>query len=50
MDEAEFSERFREVADTFCRFIFQESCMKTVIGGHTLTGESESDIHLQYSM
>nr|XP_046198635.1 guanylate-binding protein 3-like isoform X3 [Oncorhynchus gorbuscha] len=39
MDEAELSERFREVADTFCRFIFQESCMKTVIGGHTLTGE-----------
>ncbi|XP_020330991.1 guanylate-binding protein 1 [Oncorhynchus kisutch] len=39
MDEAELSERFREVADTFCRFIFQESRMKTVIGGHTLTGE-----------
>ncbi|XP_071197648.1 guanylate-binding protein 1-like [Salvelinus alpinus] len=39
MDEAELSERFREVADTFCRFIFQESRTKTVIGGHTLTGE-----------
>ncbi|XP_038869869.1 guanylate-binding protein 1-like [Salvelinus namaycush] len=39
MDEAELSESFREVADTFCRFIFQESRMKTVIGGHTLTGE-----------
>uniref|UniRef100_A0A8C8MKU9 GB1/RHD3-type G domain-containing protein n=1 Tax=Oncorhynchus tshawytscha TaxID=74940 RepID=A0A8C8MKU9_ONCTS len=39
MDEAELSERFREVADTFCLFIFQESRMKTVIGGHTLTGE-----------
>ncbi|XP_052379009.1 guanylate-binding protein 1-like [Oncorhynchus keta] len=39
MDEAELSELFREVADTFCRFIFQESRMKTVIGGHTLTGE-----------
>uniref|UniRef100_A0A4W5KNG0 GB1/RHD3-type G domain-containing protein n=1 Tax=Hucho hucho TaxID=62062 RepID=A0A4W5KNG0_9TELE len=39
MDEAELSERFREVADTFCCFIFQESRMKTVIGGHTLTGE-----------
>ncbi|XP_055766394.1 guanylate-binding protein 1-like [Salvelinus fontinalis] len=39
MDEAELSERFREVADNFCRFIFQESRMKTVIGGHTLTGE-----------
>ncbi|XP_064833022.1 guanylate-binding protein 1-like [Oncorhynchus masou masou] len=39
MDEAELSERFREVADTFCRFIFQESRMKSVIGGHTLTGE-----------
>ncbi|KAM9484767.1 guanylate-binding protein 1-like isoform 1-T3 [Salvelinus alpinus] len=39
MDEAELSERFREVADNFCRFIFQESHMKTVIGGHTLTGE-----------
>ncbi|XP_038870381.1 guanylate-binding protein 1-like [Salvelinus namaycush] len=39
MDEAELSESFREVADTFCRFIFQESGMKTVIGGHTLTGE-----------
>ncbi|XP_042162688.1 guanylate-binding protein 1-like [Oncorhynchus tshawytscha] len=39
MDEAELSEHFRAVADTFCRFIFQESRMKTVIGGHTLTGE-----------
>ncbi|KAM9484770.1 guanylate-binding protein 1-like [Salvelinus alpinus] len=39
MDEAELSESFREVADTFCRFIFQESRTKTVIGGHTLTGE-----------
>ncbi|XP_070980284.1 guanylate-binding protein 1-like isoform X1 [Oncorhynchus clarkii lewisi] len=39
MDEAELSGSFREVADTFCRFIFQESRMKTVIGGHTLTGE-----------
>nr|XP_046198039.1 guanylate-binding protein 1-like isoform X1 [Oncorhynchus gorbuscha] len=39
MDEAELSERFREVADTFCLFIFQESRLKTVIGGHTLTGE-----------
>ncbi|KAM9484764.1 guanylate-binding protein 1-like isoform 2-T6 [Salvelinus alpinus] len=39
MDEAELSERFRKVADTFCRFIFQESRTKTVIGGHTLTGE-----------
>nr|XP_046198268.1 guanylate-binding protein 1-like [Oncorhynchus gorbuscha] len=39
MDEAELSERFREVADTFCRFIFQECRVKTVIGGHTLTGE-----------
>nr|XP_023994190.1 guanylate-binding protein 1-like isoform X1 [Salvelinus alpinus] len=50
MDEAELSERFREVADNFCRFIFQESRMKTVIGGHTLTGESESDIYLQYML
>uniref|UniRef100_A0A674BLD3 Guanylate-binding protein 1-like n=1 Tax=Salmo trutta TaxID=8032 RepID=A0A674BLD3_SALTR len=39
MDEAELSESFREVVDTFCRFIYQESRMKTVIGGHTLTGE-----------
>ncbi|XP_038870382.1 guanylate-binding protein 1-like [Salvelinus namaycush] len=39
MDEAELSESFREVADTFCRFIFQESRTKTVIGGHTLTGK-----------
>ncbi|XP_052379013.1 guanylate-binding protein 1-like isoform X4 [Oncorhynchus keta] len=39
MDEAELSERFREVADTFCCFIFQESRVKTVIRGHTLTGE-----------
>ncbi|XP_038870378.1 guanylate-binding protein 1-like isoform X2 [Salvelinus namaycush] len=39
MDEAELSESFRKVADTFCRFIFQESRTKTVIGGHTLTGE-----------
>ncbi|XP_029506714.1 guanylate-binding protein 1-like isoform X1 [Oncorhynchus nerka] len=39
MDEAELSGSFREVADTFCSFIFQESHMKTVIGGHTLTGE-----------
>ncbi|XP_038871069.1 guanylate-binding protein 1-like [Salvelinus namaycush] len=39
MDEAELSESFREVADTFCRFIFQESRTKTVVGGHTLTGE-----------
>ncbi|XP_023994195.1 guanylate-binding protein 1 [Salvelinus sp. IW2-2015] len=39
MDNAELSESFREVADTFCRFIFQESRTKTVIGGHTLTGE-----------
>uniref|UniRef100_A0A674BL56 Guanylate-binding protein 1-like n=1 Tax=Salmo trutta TaxID=8032 RepID=A0A674BL56_SALTR len=39
MDEAELSESFREVADTFCRFIFQESPMKTVLGGHTLTGK-----------
>ncbi|XP_021435501.2 guanylate-binding protein 1 [Oncorhynchus mykiss] len=39
MDEAELSGSFREVSDTFCRFIFQESRMKTVIGGHTLTGE-----------
>eukprot|EP00063_Salmo_salar_P046309 XP_014021144.1 PREDICTED: interferon-induced guanylate-binding protein 1-like [Salmo salar] len=39
MDEAELSESFREVADTFCSFIYQESRLKTVIGGHTLTGE-----------
>ncbi|XP_045068011.1 guanylate-binding protein 1 [Coregonus clupeaformis] len=39
MDEAELSESFRGVADTFCRFIFEESRVKTVIGGHTLTGE-----------
>ncbi|XP_029557936.1 guanylate-binding protein 1 isoform X2 [Salmo trutta] len=39
MDEAELSESFREVVDTFCSFIYQESRMKTVIGGHTLTGE-----------
>ncbi|XP_064875647.1 guanylate-binding protein 1-like isoform X2 [Oncorhynchus nerka] len=39
MDEAELSESFRAVSDTFCRFIFQESRVKTLIGGHTLTGE-----------
>ncbi|CAB1347162.1 unnamed protein product [Coregonus sp. 'balchen'] len=34
MDEADLCGSFRKVADTFCRFIFQESRTKTVKGGH----------------
>ncbi|XP_045065109.1 guanylate-binding protein 1-like isoform X1 [Coregonus clupeaformis] len=38
MDEADLCGSFRKVADTFCRFIFQESRTKTVKGGHKVTG------------
>ncbi|XP_045560856.1 guanylate-binding protein 1-like [Salmo salar] len=38
MDEADLCGTFRKVADTFCRFIFQESRTKTVKGGHKVTG------------
>ncbi|XP_038870671.1 guanylate-binding protein 1-like isoform X1 [Salvelinus namaycush] len=38
MDEAGLCGSFRKVADTFCRFIFQESRTKTVKGGHKVTG------------
>ncbi|KAK6315246.1 hypothetical protein J4Q44_G00147750 [Coregonus suidteri] len=38
MDEVDLCGSFRTVADTFCRFISQESCTKTVKGGHKVTG------------
>lgn len=44
MDEADLCGSFRKVADTFCRFIFQESRTKTVKGGHKVTGRSKSNI------
>ncbi|CAB1347163.1 unnamed protein product, partial [Coregonus sp. 'balchen'] len=38
MDEVDLCGSFRTVADTFCRFISQENCTKTVKGGHKVTG------------
>ncbi len=42
LDPAEISKRFLEVTDRFCQFIFDQSQVKNLKDGHTVTGRGKS--------
>ena len=42
MAEADLCPDFRSVADSFCSYVFSQSRVKSVQGGHKVTGSRES--------
>ncbi|KAL2086085.1 hypothetical protein ACEWY4_017144 [Coilia grayii] len=44
MSESELCPDFLRVADRFCTYVFTESCVKTVQGGHRVTGSRFSHL------
>ncbi|KAJ8004509.1 hypothetical protein DPEC_G00137010 [Dallia pectoralis] len=38
LEDKQLSKKFSSTADTFCRFIYENSPVKTILGGKTLTG------------
>lgn len=41
LDHADLDQKFLEVTDCFCKFVFQDSQVKTLKDGYTVTGRGE---------